>query len=108
MLNRLKRTLVDSFVGAIGLGYLFAETILSFTAIFSAPVGAWAGRSTYQGLLGHTFTSTRFPYEAGVPELVRFLVLLVVWYVLLRWLYFTPIGKNPVELTTSPVHNSQS
>ena len=108
MLDRLKRTLVDSFVGAIALGYLFAETILSFTGIFSVPVGTWAGRNTVQVLLLHTSTSTRFPYEAAVPELVRFLVLLVVWYGLLRWLYFTPIGKDPAELTTSPVQDVQS
>lgn len=38
MLNRLKRTLVESFVGAIALGYLLAQTILHFVNIFASPV----------------------------------------------------------------------
>ena len=108
MLNRLKRALVDSFVGAVALGYLLAETILSFAGIFSVPAGTWAGRSTYQQMLGHPSMPARFPYEAGVPELVRFLVLLIVWYVLLRWLYFTPIGKDSAERTTSAAQDFRS
>lgn len=103
MLDRLKRSLVNSFVGAIALGYLLAETILSFTAVFSVPVGTWAGKSIYRELLGPPSSPTRFPYEAAAPELVRFLVLLLVWYALFRWLYLTPIGKEPTELATSRV-----
>src|SRR5580658_4464114 len=108
MLDRLRRTLVESFVGAIALGYLFAETILSFASIFSVPVGTWAERKSFRELLGHTSKSGHFPFEAAAPGLVRFLVLLVVWYVLFRWLYFTRIGKDHSGLPTSAARDVQS
>jgi hypothetical protein len=41
MLNRLKRVLVKSFIGAIALGYLFAEAVLYFVNIFTAPISEW-------------------------------------------------------------------
>jgi hypothetical protein len=35
MFDRLKRSLVESFVGALALGWLFAWAILDFVSIFS-------------------------------------------------------------------------
>ena len=40
MLERFKRALVESFIGAIGLGYLLAQGILHFVNIFASPVQA--------------------------------------------------------------------
>jgi hypothetical protein len=35
MFDRLKRSLVEGFVGALALGWLFAWSILDFVSIFS-------------------------------------------------------------------------
>jgi hypothetical protein len=88
MLNRLKRVLVESFIGAIGLGYLFASAILYFVNIFAAPIAGWVLQKTYQGIIPHTTATTGLPIEAALPQLMSFLVLSLVWYILFRWLYF--------------------
>ncbi len=38
MLDRTKRALVSSFIGAIGLGYVLGEAVLYFVAVFTAPL----------------------------------------------------------------------
>ena len=48
MLERLKRALVESFVGAIALGYLLAQGILHFVNIFASPIAGWVSRSYYK------------------------------------------------------------
>jgi hypothetical protein len=97
MLNRLKRVLVKSFIGAIALGYLFAEAILYFVNIFTAPITAWITQKLYVGLLVSPSTASRgLPLQAALPQALGFLVLLLVWYGLLRWLYFTPLVEETV------------
>ncbi len=97
MFNRLKRALVESYVGAIALGYLFAQGILHFVNIFASPVAGWVSRKEYGGLVPHTSPLVGFSLQDALPELVRFFFLLLVWYVLLRWLYFTPLKKETSE-----------
>jgi hypothetical protein len=94
MFDRLKRVLVESFIGTVGLGYLLAEAVLYFVRVFESPVAAWATRKLYRGLvLDSTFFSGT-PLRAAAPPAVGFVLLLLVWYLLLRWLYFTPIEKE--------------
>jgi hypothetical protein len=96
MLNRLKRVLVKSFIGVIALGYLFAEAILYFVNIFTAPVSTWIMQKVYLGLISRptASASTGFPLQAALPQVIGFLVILLVWYGLLRWLYFTPLKEE--------------
>jgi hypothetical protein len=94
MLERLKRVLVTSFVGAIALGWLFAQGILHFADIFSAPIAAWLMRREYRGLMEHTNTVTGFSFQDAIPEAVRSFSLLLVGYLLLRWLYFKPLEQE--------------
>jgi hypothetical protein len=49
MFDRLKQALVESYVGAIVLGYLFAQGILHFVDIFTTPVAGWISRKQYGG-----------------------------------------------------------
>jgi hypothetical protein len=98
MLNRLKRALVESFVGAIGLGYILAQTIMYFVNIFASPISTWVARGEYrqlvpQNLAPQSTAPSNFPYRLALPDLVHFLVLLLVWYVLVRWLYWKPITQ---------------
>jgi len=94
MLDRLKRVLVESFVGAIALGYVFAQGLLHFAWIFSAPVAAYLTRREYRGIMERTAAPTGFSLQDALPELARCCALLLVGYVLLRWLYFKPLGEE--------------
>jgi hypothetical protein len=103
MFDRLKRALVESYVGAIALGYLFAEAILHFVNIFASPVASWVSRKQYGEFVSRTTVATGFSPQDALPELVRFFLLLLVWYVLMRWLYFKPLNKE----TSQPVPNPE-
>jgi hypothetical protein len=98
MLNRLKSALVESFVGTIALGYVLAQTIMHFVNIFASPITAWVARDEYRRLVPQSLapqspTPTGFPFRNALPELVSFLLLLLVWYVLVRWLYWKPVAQ---------------
>ena len=93
MFNRLKRTLVDSFVGAIALGYLFAQAMLNLVNVITVPVAGWARRTEFPPTTAGEGLSLR----TILPPLVSFCVLLPIWYVLLRWLYFTPLNEEESE-----------
>jgi hypothetical protein len=94
MFNRLKTVLVETFIGVIALGYLFAEAILYFVNIFTTSLAVWVGRNS-----PHPFASGTGPLATVLRPASAFVVLLLVWYVLLRWLYFTP----PKGATSEPV-----
>lgn len=102
MFERLKRALVESFVGAIALGYLFAQGILHFVNIFTSPVAGWVARKEYREFIPRTTASAGFSLQDALPELIRFFLLLLVWYVLLRWLYFKPLKKETSEPAPNP------
>ena len=95
MARRLKQALVESYVGAIALGYLLALDIMRFVEIFSAPVGTWAARSELRGVVPRPLSPEGFPFQAALPPLMGFLVLSVLWYLLFRWLYFSPFSEAP-------------
>ena len=103
MFDRLKQALVESYVGAIALGYVFAQGILHFVNIFAAPVAGWVSRKQYGEFVPHTTAPAGFSPQDALPELVRFFLLLLVWYILLRWLYF----KRVNEETSEPVPNPE-
>ena len=97
MVDRLKRVLVESFIGAIALGYVLAEIILYFVSVFTSPVSAWAARGLYRGLVPGTTAFSGSPMRASLAPAIAFVLLLSVWYLLLRWLYFTPLKEEESE-----------
>lgn len=97
MFERLKRALVESFVGAIALGWLLAQGIWHFVNIFAAPVTEWVARNKYPELRAHTTASAGVSLQFALPDLVRFILILLVWYALVRWLYFKPPKKQTSE-----------
>jgi hypothetical protein len=99
----MKQALVESYVGAIALGYLLAQVILHFVNIFASPVGGWISRKQYGGLVPGNPALPGFSLQDALPELIRFFVLLLVWSVLLRWLYFRPRTNE----TSEPVQNPE-
>ena|SRR5256885_2896530 len=99
MFERLKRSLVESFIGAIALGYLLAQTILYFVGIFSVPLTGWISRREYPELTSHSTARSGFPFGEATPQLVSFALLSVIWYILLRWLYFGPLKEEAPKPT---------
>jgi hypothetical protein len=92
MLERLKRVVVESFVGAIALGYVLAQAILSFVNSFVWPIERWVNSQ----LMPHITAPTISPLQDALSQFGEFVFLIVVWYILLRWLYFTPVkSKDP-------------
>jgi hypothetical protein len=89
--------LVDSYVGAIGLGYVLVQGVLYFVNIFISPVASWISRNQYGELVARANYSTAFSLKDGLLELIRFALLLLVWFVLLRWLYLGPGQRTASE-----------
>jgi hypothetical protein len=100
MFDRLKRSLVDSFVGALALGWLFAWAILDFVSIFSAPVTNWITRNEYRTM--QSSATVGLLLRDALPYLVSSVVLFLIGYILLRWLYFKPQTES-----TDPAPNPE-
>lgn len=100
MLERIRQALVLSYVGAIGLGSLLANCVQHLAYVFSAPLVRWLSRDEYQVLLPKPTAPTINPLRYALPELVRVVVLSLVWYWLFRWLYLSATKKKvPAEAT---------
>ena len=95
MLRRLRKVLVNSFVSAIALGFLFSQGILHFAYVFSAPVAGWLSRREYHGMLGAA--TSGFSLQDALPELVKSVSLLLIGYVLLLWLYYKSLEPEPTD-----------
>jgi hypothetical protein len=100
MFRRLKRLLVESYIGAIALGILLADVILELVNVFVAPVAGWFSQNEYRAILRNGTSSRSFPYHDALPPLERFIILLLVWYLLLLLLYSTPVDSAVGEGTT--------
>lgn len=88
MFNQLRRVLVESFVGAIALGYLLAQGLMHFVDVFAAPIATWVTRMEYREFANHPSNSTAFTFLSALPELAKSAALVTLCYALLRWLYF--------------------
>ena len=97
MFRNLRKMLVRSYVGAIALGYLLSDCILHFSGIFSAPISRWIGQDEYRALTTNASYAGANPLRYALPELVRFVLLGLVWFVLFRWLYSKPLKDEVVE-----------
>jgi hypothetical protein len=105
MFRRLRRILVESFVGAIALGWMLAEIVTHFVNTFVAPVAAWIGRTEYAHIITTSDVPKGFLIQDALPELIRFVVLFIVWYALVRWLYYKPIKRETIDATAIPVES---
>src|SRR5256885_4888493 len=89
MLERLRITLVKTYIGALALGSLLAQTVTHFINIFVMPIAGWVSRRQYRGFTDHPMAVPGFTLEEAIPELLRFICYLLIWFGLVRWLYFT-------------------
>jgi hypothetical protein len=99
MFKRLKQALVSSYVGTLAIGWIFAQGLLHFAYVFSAPIASWIARSEYRGIVEQS-TVKGFVIRDAVPDLARSIALLALGYLLLRWLYFGQIEEPEVDNTS--------
>ena len=95
MLKKLKKALVNSFVSALALGWLFAQAVLHFAYVFSSPVAGWLTRREYYRMTDHPVAT--FSLQDATPELVKSFSMLLIGYLLLRWLYYKPLESETSE-----------
>lgn len=95
MFKKLKNALVDSFIGALALGWLFAQAVLHFAYVFSAPAAGWLTRREYHGITDRPVPP--FSLQDAIPELVKSFSMLLIGYLLLRWLYYKRVEPETRE-----------
>jgi hypothetical protein len=93
LVKRFKRILVESFVAAIALGWIFAQAILHFANIFSTPLASWLSRKEYR-MVSNVNVSPEFRVSDALPEVARAVALFIVAGLLLRWLYGDTSGSS--------------
>lgn len=94
MFERLRLSIGGSLLGPIALGYLLARCVMDFANIFASPVSGWITRKRYLSLLANHTTPRGILLQDALPHLVRFLILLPVWYLLVRWVYIRPLREE--------------
>jgi hypothetical protein len=93
MLERFKTALVDSYVVAIALGWLFAMGITRFVGIFIEPITVWMTRRQSWSIYSSNSPSPALPFQLVFSQLLTSAAYLLIVDGLLRWLYY-PVAKK--------------
>ena len=95
MLERIRKALVESFVGAIAIGWLFADGILRFVTGITVALTERLREWIQQPKGSVLFPSPRppFPSQPLIQEWIAAALLLLIAYALLRWLYIEPTAE---------------
>ncbi len=101
MLDRLKRAIVESYIGAVALGSMLASCIYSFVGVFADPVGNWLGQKEALRYSQNSIGPAEISFQYSLPSLIRSALIFAIWYALVRWLYFTPPKKATGDLPQS-------
>ena len=103
MIRRVKQAVVESYIGAIALGYLLAQVVWHFVDVFAAPLTFWASGKEMAQMTGHSNPAPFIAYRDAIPEMVRFVLLLLIWCILVPWLYYGPVeGRATSENDPAP------
>jgi len=99
MLERIKKALVESFVGVIVVGSLFASGIVSFVTGIAAPLANWLAEWIQQEKVPAGFLNQPppFGYQLFIDEWIAAALLLLIAFLLLRWLYIEPSAAEPSD-----------
>lgn len=92
MLERIKKALVESFVGVIIVGGLFVSGIMSFVSGITAPLANWLIEwiQRAKNPAGYPANPPQFLYQLFIREWITSALMLLVAFLLLRWLYIEP------------------
>jgi hypothetical protein len=88
MLERMRTALVESYVGAIVVGWLLADGLIRVAGIFTSPIFSWVTLREFHTVTSSSYSSRPFPFQAGLPDAISAALLLLMGYGLLRWLYY--------------------
>jgi hypothetical protein len=88
MLHRLKTALVDSYVGAVALGYLLGEGVEEISTVFIAPFSEWVQLKELHRILPQGAPDPGFGPLASLPHLAHGIFYVLIALALLRWLYY--------------------
>jgi hypothetical protein len=99
MLERIKKALVESFVGVIVVGSLFASGILSLASGISTPLANWLSEWIQQAKspAGYPNQPPQFFFLPFIREWISAALLLLIACLLLRWLYIEPSAAEPSD-----------
>lgn len=97
MLHRLKTVLVDSYVGAIALGYLLVEGIEQIASVFIAPFSQWVQLKELHRFTPQGAPEPRFGLLSSLPHLFYGVFYILIALALLRWLYYPTKGEAPAR-----------
>lgn len=106
MPDRIKKALVESFIGAIAIAWLFAEGITHLVTGLTTPLGMWMTERLRQqsnpGYSGILTPRLEFPIALAVPQLIAGALLLLIAWLLFRWLYLdvpaaSETGPEPLQ-----------
>ncbi len=95
MLDRLKKALIESYIGTIALGLVFSEAVRHFIGILAVPLFRWESRMWFKNSV--LDSSPRFSLRDGLSELVQAVLFFVIGYLLLRWLYYPRAAKDETQ-----------
>ena len=102
MLERLKTALVDSYVGAIALGFMFSQGISQFVRTLINPVTVWVQQREYSQIYQAGGARAGFPFQSVLPQLLMSVFELLIAFGLLRWLYYPRTEKQDQEPAPEP------
>lgn len=92
MFKRFRGALVESLVGAILVGWLFADGLARIVSACMSPLLVWATRLEYRSVVPRPPLSGLF-VRGAAQLLTASLILLIAW-LLLRWLYYSSPAPN--------------
>jgi|ERR1017187_2108946 hypothetical protein len=97
MFRRLKTALVDSYVGAIALGYLLAEGTEHIINVFTAPFSEWVALKELHRITPQSVSEPGLSIRSSLPHLVHGFFYVFIGLALLHWLYYPAKVKVPKE-----------
>lgn len=99
MFRRLKTALVDSFVGAIALGYLLAEALENLGFAVVAPLKHRMEQKELYWLSPTSVVPPSLSFRPALVPLIEGIIYLLLALVLLRWLYYdAPKNENSPQM----------
>lgn|GEM_PF-650523 len=94
MLERVKKALVESYIGAIGVGWIFAQGLINLVGAVVTPLSVWFVDAVGNHQNGaNSFDApepAQFSLAPAVPSLMWAAMFLLLSFILLRWLYMQP------------------
>lgn len=108
MFSKLKTALVESYVGAIALGWIFAQSILHLVGVITTPLSVWEQQRFMRELRIGDVKHLGFPFQSSIPQLIAAIALALVGWLLLRWLYYSPNVNYPAVPDETASSNQSS